>query len=257
MNNLILATATVNNTNDIINSILIQNCCDIIQTIASVATAITTIIAAVYAYNQYKTQQKHLKIEKSAQLAEEYKEKIIPKISIITSSLGKMDEVNKIYDKVDKGKVNKFDRNELLNYLNREEINKMIALTSSNVKIKDEEIPLFEIINDVLNELEVFCINFNSGIADATIVYQSLHQTFFKCVRYLYVYISSRNDKPRDKYFTNLIWVYNDWMQIYHEQEMKDNENEKAIEEENIKHKKVINALRSQSSEIWPNKLKK
>ena len=46
-------------------------------------------------------------------------------------------------------------------------------------------------------------------------------------------------------------------MQIYREQEMKDNENEKAIEEENIKHRNVINALRSQSSEIGPNKLKK
>lgn len=83
-------------------------------------------------------------------------------------------------------------------------------------------IQLNAIINDVLNQLEYFCMNFNSGIADEETVYQSLHQTFFKIVRLLYFKIAKLNISGKDKYYTNIIKLHNKWSKRYSLQSKKE-----------------------------------
>ncbi|WML35329.1 DUF4760 domain-containing protein [Clostridium sp. OS1-26] len=83
-------------------------------------------------------------------------------------------------------------------------------------------VQLNAIINDVLNQLEYFCMNFNSGIADEGTVYQSLHQTFFKIVRLLYFKIAELNISGKDKYYTNIIKLHNIWSKRYLSQTEKE-----------------------------------
>lgn len=70
----------------------------------------------------------------------------------------------------------------------------------------------FKVIEcETLNKLEYFCMYFNSGIADEETVYQSLHQSFLDMVRVMYFRIASVNKTGKDKYYTNIIDLYNKW----------------------------------------------
>ena len=64
----------------------------------------------------------------------------------------------------------------------------------------------------LLNDLEWFSMNFERGIADEKAVYQSLHKGFLSTIQELYFFISFKNDSgPADKYFTNIMGLYNKW----------------------------------------------
>lgn len=85
------------------------------------------------------------------------------------------------------------------------------------VKRNPTEIMMYQqtatLISQLLNELEWFSMNFNYGIADSSIVYQSLHQTFLTNIQILYFHIADMNDKPSpDRFYTNIAKLYNDWM---------------------------------------------
>ncbi|MPN12610.1 hypothetical protein SDC9_159928 [bioreactor metagenome] len=86
-------------------------------------------------------------------------------------------------------------------------------LQNKNTGEKKER--LSGIMVDCLNDLEYFCINFNSKIADTDTVYQSLHQALFSAIPIIYIYISSINASGTDKYYTNIIAVYNTWRKKY------------------------------------------
>lgn len=72
-------------------------------------------------------------------------------------------------------------------------------------------------ITDTANLLEYFCMNFNSGIADEKTIYQSVHQSFLGCVRLLYYWIAQQNSCGKDKYYTNIIELFNSWSSRYSE----------------------------------------
>lgn len=74
-------------------------------------------------------------------------------------------------------------------------------------------------IEDTLNLLEYFCMNFNSGIADESVVYQSLHQSFLAVIKMLYYFIATQNKTGKDKYYTNIIKLYNKWSKRYNRQQ--------------------------------------
>lgn len=67
----------------------------------------------------------------------------------------------------------------------------------------------------LLNKLEAFCMYFNSGVAEEEVVYQSLHQIFLKAVKLFYYEIAINNKNGKDKYFTNIIELYNSWNDRY------------------------------------------
>ena len=79
------------------------------------------------------------------------------------------------------------------------------------------------LIDDVLNELEYLCMDISSQAAGSKYIYQSLHQIFFRTIKVLSVEICLRNDgKYCDKYYTNIIHVYNEWTKQY-ERDLKKN----------------------------------
>ena len=80
---------------------------------------------------------------------------------------------------------------------------------------------------NVLNRLEWFSMNFTSGLADEEVVYQSLHQVYLNSIKLFHFEISIRNKNgAKDKYYCNIIELYNDWAGHYHEAL----ETEKALE---------------------------
>lgn len=91
------------------------------------------------------------------------------------------------------------------------------------------------LISDVLNELEYLCMNLSSQAAGSKYVYQSLHQNFLRTIRLLCVHISLSNNKTySDKFYTNIIYVYNEWTNLY----MQDLKREKKRKE---KINKILN----------------
>ena len=93
-------------------------------------------------------------------------------------------------------------------------------------KYDNENLPFRfgSLIDDVLNNLEYMCMNISSNVADSNYIYQSLHQTFFDTVSTLAIEISLRNNgKYSDKFYTNLIHVYNSWKKIYDKTTKKEN----------------------------------
>jgi len=66
----------------------------------------------------------------------------------------------------------------------------------------------------------------SSQVAGSKYVYQSLHQVFLRTVRALAIRISiANNTSYSDKYYTNIISVYNEWKNLY----ANDLKNEKEI----------------------------
>lgn len=81
-----------------------------------------------------------------------------------------------------------------------------------------------EIQIETLNSLEFFAMNFTSEVADETMVFQSLHQTYLNIVQLLYYQIAIRNTNVKDKYYTNIIALYHTWSARDLENENKANE---------------------------------
>lgn len=72
---------------------------------------------------------------------------------------------------------------------------------------------------ETLNDLEYFAMYFNNGLADEEVVYQSLHQTYCNFVQAVYFFIASRNYCGKDKYYTNVIDLYQQWSDRYLEKQ--------------------------------------
>lgn len=99
------------------------------------------------------------------------------------------------------------------------EARKLFVLNNSNFPFH-----FSTLISDVLNTLEYLCMSLSSQAAGSKYVYQSLHQTFLRTVRMLCVNISMSNTQHySDKYYTNIIHVYNEWTALYLKDLSKEN----------------------------------
>ena len=76
----------------------------------------------------------------------------------------------------------------------------------------------------LLNILESFSMYFSNAIADESIVYQSLHQTFIGVVLLLYFDIAKINTDPKDTFFINIIELFNIWNDRYKDKKMQEAE---------------------------------
>ncbi len=75
-----------------------------------------------------------------------------------------------------------------------------------------------DLLNNILNNMEFFALHFSHNTADESVVYQSLHQSYFELVRLTYYYIAVQNDNPSYKYYTNVIDLFHKWMNAKNEQ---------------------------------------
>lgn len=77
---------------------------------------------------------------------------------------------------------------------------------------KDTLIAEFSVlITDLLNKLEWFSTYFRLNVADESVVYQSLHQSYLAVVNILYFKIADLNVNNGNKYYTNIIELYIKW----------------------------------------------
>lgn len=106
------------------------------------------------------------------------------------------------------------DESERMDKNKKKTINE-IKKRNRNNKIYCRKIYL-ETLDNTLNTLEYFCMYFNSGVADEETVYQSLHQSFLSMVKILYFRIAYVNETGKDKYYTNIVELYNKWSYRYY-----------------------------------------
>ncbi len=210
----------------------------------------------------YKHKNKKLQVEKAIQLAEVYADEIIKNItylSFIYKELG-IEEIFKSIPSSKMCEFDNSELDELMNTNVQKEINNKLSKIQSDILINariflkpniieplneklnfysapiSEENPdllnkmlsnilmneFYAIKCETLNRLEYICMYFNSGLANSDAVYQSLHQTFLKSVCILYYNISRLNITGKDKYYTNIICLYNKWNNMYLEANKKE-----------------------------------
>lgn len=90
-----------------------------------------------------------------------------------------------------------------------EESKKLFVLDNCNMPFK-----FYQLVSSVLNELEYISMYIASQSAGSKYVYQSLHQMFLRTVKLLAPIISMQNKDYSDKYYTNIIHVYNEWSNL-------------------------------------------
>lgn len=206
---------------------------------------IVTCISVFCAFKAYQHQRDRAKKEAACTLAEHYAKNILNRVDYISQVFklsGLEKRVKEVFEFDD---MIVFDRAELMSILQNQEIeystikfemyeiepNVILNLTRyATFMSKDKAaLPFLDIdtgdkdnsdlvkyafrqeIIKLLNDLECFSMNCKYCIADETLLYQSLHQSFLSTVCLLYFFISDINASNEDKLFTNTIWLYTQW----------------------------------------------
>ena len=95
-------------------------------------------------------------------------------------------------------------------------------------------------IQTILNNMEFFAMHFKHKTADETVVYQSLHQSYLEIVTALYYFICKQNTEDTSKYYTNIIWLYNEWSNQKNEKKQKQKEQSQKTISDGTIIKKII-----------------
>lgn len=69
----------------------------------------------------------------------------------------------------------------------------------------------------------------SARVADEKYIYNSLHQQFLKAISLLYISISLANTDNKDKYYTNIIEVFNIWKTKYIQSDNKEKKLKKKL----------------------------
>lgn len=171
---------------------------------------ILTFLSVIGFYIDYRNRKNKEKAEKSILLAEQFAKETIDKLSFILHSFQKLG-LDKLINKVKFFEFRDFDSEELEELYSKEDINTFKNILNKN----DEDGNLRTVIAETLNELEYMCMYISTGVANEKCIYHSLHQQFLKTISYLYFYITLINTDNKDKYYTNIITVYNMWTDKY------------------------------------------
>lgn len=91
-----------------------------------------------------------------------------------------------------------------------------------------------------MNELEYFAMSVNQNVAESDMLFDSLHQTYIKHIKYMYPYICALNtEKGEYDFYSNVIKLYDNWIK-------KKNEIDKIKLKEKEKTKKERKKISSQ-----------
>ena len=160
-------------------------------------------------------------VQKAIDLSEYYKDNILAYIAAMEYIFDNSG-ISEIFSKIDKSNIEHFDQKELFIYIKDEDRDKLKKIQNTvkfseviananaiyNLGLNDELIKLcrkhdctkFEqkqistflgkLITKILNNMEYFSMHFTHNVADETVVYKSLHQTYIKLVKMLYYHIA-------------------------------------------------------------------
>lgn len=199
-------------------------------------------------------------IQKAIDLAGYYKDNILHRYSVLKIVYAKSGLQN-ILNNIQKDKIKDFDNIEMNELLSKAEINNYEKITNSQnffdaifevnqllgldlkgCKVKEpnessssEEVKIkFEIntsqfVNDfyknyvssILNNAELFAMYFTHGIADESVIFQSIYPTYLELCNTLYYEIAKCSAPGMAKLYTNIINLYNVWKKKSKEQNEK------------------------------------
>lgn len=172
--------------------------------------AIITFVSVVLVYLDYRNRKNKERAEKSIEIAKDFAQNIIEPISVLFAFF-KNSKIDEIINKINFMQLEDFDMEELSNLYSVEDIQKYKDTLNANDPNRD----IRSIICDTLNNLEYMCMYISTNVADEKCIYNSLHQQFLKAISLLYFEISLTNTDNKDKYYTNIIHVYNLWKKKY------------------------------------------
>lgn len=183
----------------------------------SLILGVITFISVLLFYIDYRNRKNKERAEKSIKIAEQFAKEIIIPLSAIYHAFEQFG-IDKLVQKVKFIDFEDFDIEELKTIYSSEDISMYKKLLDAC----DQENNITSICCIILNNLEHMCMNISSKVADEKYIYNSLHQQFFKAIALLYFQISLINIDNKDKYYTNIIYVYNIWKQKYIKAEKKE-----------------------------------
>lgn len=192
-------------------------------------TAIGLIVTAFWSMYQFTKNKISKQQEKASEIAQDFANNLIEKMGIISDVLLANKEFKKMIIRIVKSReLNQFTALEISKILKDDrcfqKCNKIIHSKRTqkryseilNKRYNSFERNRFEsyfplLVENTLNHLEAICINISSQAAGSQFIYNSLHQSFLNTVEVLSIKISSNNNNNIDKYFINIIQVYNMW----------------------------------------------
>lgn len=210
---------------------------DYINDIFQILSNVVVIFTFIWAIYEFIRRNRRARAEKAIELANDFEKEIIPMINSMSWLFTFLPFYNKL-DKMDIDEIAFFDTEEMENLFEKEEITSCIdfcrALEVGKYKvekIKNEEgkeIKRLQLLNEscekcgkeiqvtsLLNKLEAFSMAFNHKVADESVIYQSIHQLYFSTIKTLYIRIAYCNKYEKDKYYTNIIKLFNEWKKRY------------------------------------------
>lgn len=199
--------------------------------ILAIIVAVITFISAIIVYCDYKNRKNKERAEKSINIAEEFAKHIIGPISILDAFFESF-EIDKIINKINFLNLEDFDNEELKSIYTQEDIDKYVKVINTS----DPQGKIRTLICNTLNRLEYMCMYIATNVADEKYIYNSLHQQFLSAIALLYFEISIANVDDKDKYYTNIIHVYNLWKNKY----IKATKNQDKFKERQKKMKKKL-----------------
>lgn len=229
-------------------------------------TSIALIATALWSMYQYTKNKISKQQEKASEIAQDFSNTLIEKMGIISDVLMPNHEIQKMVTKIVKSKkLNQFTTLEIRNILEDEKCfekcdkiihskrtqgryNEILKERYNDIEQNrfDSYFPL--LVENTLNHLEAICINISSQAAGSQFIYDSLHQSFLRTVEILSIKISSNNHNNVDKYFTNIIQVYDMWNKQKTKDIRKLRKTQSKIDKLNNKAKKEINTLLSKKN---------
>ena len=225
------------------------------------------VIIAVWQYylssNNMRKQFKMERVQRAIDLSEYYKNNILNNLTALRYIFNESG-VNDILNSIDVKKFHHFDYYELQNIFTPTQINKLKDIQQSedfikallhaneifdlnlNIRItvkqsKNQGVSTVSnssiavefasnLINKTLNDREYFALHFKHQTADESVIYQSLHQTYLRTMPYLYYFIANGNQDPANKFYTNTIWLYNQWVSEKENQEKNRSKNSENVQ---------------------------
>lgn len=213
------------------------------QIISSICVTTSVIIAAWQFYltsKSTKTNLEVIQVQRAIDLSEYYKDNILCHMRAI-NYIFDITGVTDIIKKIDPKQMKNFDECELKTFLTDEDINFLSELGNTeeffnciqdanliynlnfnmNENTKHEDVSAFAaaFFSSVLNNMEFFAMHFSHKVADETVIYQSIHQTYLRLVHLLYYHIAKQNSLAPGKFYTNVIDLYITWNKYKDEQE--------------------------------------
>lgn len=223
-------------------------------------TIIGLIGTAIWSMYQYTKSKNLNQQEKAAKVANDFANNIVERLGLISSTLTNIEKYNTLLEKINVDDLNNFNTYEIIKSSNDKYIfDKFnILLHSSQMQKKYEQLLLnrynsdeskmFDsnfiiLIQNTLNKLEAICMNISSNAAGSQYIYPSLHQVFLRNIYILSPFISENNITGVDKYYINIIQVYNLWNTEYNKELYKFNKSQEKLKKLKEKQEKEIQKI--------------